>query len=118
MGNYVGMLIEEKMAMGLVIIRVIPQKDSSLLISFLKEAKFRFTSIDGHGAEGPVDVIFSIIKRKEVEEFTSIIKRFNPKAFYTIEEVKFVSSGGPANQLFENDFLSMRRLKKWMRKSK
>jgi uncharacterized protein YebE (UPF0316 family) len=118
MGNYVGILIENKMAMGLVQMRVIPQKDSSKLIEFLREAGYRFTTINGYGAEGAVEIIFSVIKRKSVEDFVSIIERFNPKAFYTIEEVKFVSEGGPLNYNTEQDFDKMKRLYRQLRKSK
>ncbi len=118
MGNYVGILIEEKMAMGLTLIRVIPFKDSKNLLKYLKKSNFRFTSIVGHGSEGPVDIIFSIIKRKHINEFTSLINKFNPKAFYTIEEVKFVSQTEPIIQSYQHDFLDMKKLYKQLRKSK
>ena len=118
MGNFVGIKIEAKMAMGLVQMRVIPQKDSSRLVHFLKEAGYRFTSIKGQGAEGPVDVIYSVIKRKSIDDFVSIIKEFNPKAFYTIEEIKFVSDTSPTSQYYAQDFTKMQRLFKQVRKGK
>ena len=118
MGNYIGMLIEEKMAMGVALIRIIPQKDSSLLLSHLKKSNFRHTSIKGYGSEGPVDIIFSIIKRKHVGEFTRLIKQFNPKAFFTIEDVKFVNEAQTADGYYRNDFLKMRNLYRQLKKSK
>ena len=118
MGNFVGIKIETKMAMGLVQMRVIPQKDSSQLITFLKNAGYRFTTVKGHGAEGPVEIIFSVIKRKSVEDFVSIIKEYNPKAFYTIEEIKFVSESAPIAQQYNQDFTKLKRLFKQTRKGK
>lgn len=118
MGNYVGIIIEEKMAMGLTIVRVIPQMDSHLLTGFLREANFRFTTISGQGVEGPVEIIFSVIKRKEVAEFTSLIKKFNPKAFYTLEDVKFVNNEEMCTTLLNQDVFKIRKLYRQIRKSK
>jgi hypothetical protein len=39
---------------------------------------------------GPVKVIFTVVKRKNLPEVIATIKRFNPRAFYTIEDVRFV----------------------------
>jgi Uncharacterized protein conserved in bacteria len=36
MGNYIGIYIEEKMAIGTVVIRIITQKNASELVEFLK----------------------------------------------------------------------------------
>ncbi len=118
MGNFVGIKIEAKMAMGLVQMRVIPQKDSSKLIEFLRKAGYRFTTVKGYGAEGPVEILFSVIKRKSIDDFISIIKEFNPKAFYTIEEIKFVSENAPADQYYSQDFNKMKKLFKQTRKGK
>lgn len=118
MGNFVGIKIEDKMAMGLVQMRVIPQRDSSKLVEFLKKGGYRFTTVKGHGVEGPVEIIYSVIKRKSIKDFVSLIQEFNPKAFYTIEEVKFVSEGDPVQQYYNQDFSKMRRLYKQLRKGK
>jgi len=118
MGSFVGIKIEEKMAMGLVQVRVIPQKDSSKLVEFLRKAGYRFTTIRGSGAEGPVEIIFSVIKRKSVEDFVSVIKEFNPRAFFTIEEVKFVSETSMVTHNYDQNFIRMRRLFKQLRKAK
>jgi len=116
MGSFVGIKLEEKMAMGLVQVRVIPQKDSSRLVEFLRKAGYRFTTIRGSGAEGPVEIIFSVIKRKSVEDFVSVIKEFNPKAFFTIEEVKFVSETAAITHNYDQNFNRMRRMFKQVRK--
>ncbi len=118
MGNYVGIVIEEKMAMGLTIVRVIPQRDSHLLTDFLREANFRCTTIKGHGVEGPVEIIFSVIKRKDINEFTCLIKKFNPKAFYTIEDVKFVNNEEMCTNLLKQDVFKIRKRYRQLRKSK
>jgi len=93
MGNYIGMVIEEKLSLGNVLIRIIPKKDTSELIAFLRESNFGVTSVEAEGSKGKVDIVFTIIKRKDVEHVVAIINKFNPNAFYTIEEVKAINEG-------------------------
>jgi len=91
-GNYVGIYIEEKLSLGTIMLRIITKKKADDLIAFLKSAGYGVTRMKAEGACGPVDVIFTIIKRKEYKTVAEIIKKFNPKAVYTVEEVKFAST--------------------------
>lgn len=93
MGNYIGMVLEEKLSIGNVLIRIIPKKDTSELISFLRESNYGVTSVKAEGSKGQVDIVFTIIKRKDIEHVVSIINKFNPNAFYTIEDVKAINEG-------------------------
>jgi uncharacterized protein YebE (UPF0316 family) len=92
-GNYVGIYIEEKLAMGLCVLRIITRKDATDLIEFLKAAGYGVTLIDALGSKGPVKIIYTVIRRHDINEIDKIIQRFNPKAFYSIEDVRFVSEG-------------------------
>ncbi len=93
MGNYIGMVIEEKLSLGSVLIRIIPKKDTSELIAYLRENNYGVTSVKAEGSRGEVDIVFSIIQRKDIEHVVGIINQFNPNAFYTIEEVKAINEG-------------------------
>ncbi len=93
MGNYIGMVIEEKLSLGSVLIRIIPKKDTSELIAYLRENNYGVTSVKAQGSRGEVDIVFSIIQRKDIEHVVGIINQFNPNAFYTIEEVKAINEG-------------------------
>lgn len=88
-GVYVGMHIENKMALGMQIVRIITRRDASALISNLKSEGYGVTSLDGQGAMGPVKVIFTIIKRKDIEHLFENIRRFNPQAVVSVEDVRF-----------------------------
>ncbi len=92
-GNFVGMLLEEKISLGKVLVRIIPKKDTSELVTHLRENHYGLTVVDAHGKDGPVHVIMSIIKRKDIQEFVDIINNYNPNAFYSIEEVRTVKDG-------------------------
>jgi uncharacterized protein YebE (UPF0316 family) len=99
-GTFVGMYIEEKLAMGILSIRIITRKDVSELINLLKSANYGVTSVDAQGATGPVHVIYTIVKRGDVQKVVGIINRFNPKAFYLVEDVRSAREGiFPVNKL-------------------
>jgi len=93
MGNFVGMRIAEKLSLGLVLIRVVTEKDTSALVEHLKSANYGVTSIDGHGTAGEVKLVFTVVPKQAVRSIIGLIKRFNPKAFYSIEEVSLVEKG-------------------------
>jgi len=90
-GTWVGVLLEEKLAIGVQVIRVITRSDAITLISFLKEKGFGVTSVEGQGVTGKVNIIYTVVKREDIFKAIGIIKRFNPKAFYTIEDIRTVS---------------------------
>ncbi|UCF00504.1 MAG: DUF2179 domain-containing protein [Planctomycetota bacterium] len=92
-GNFIGIYIEEKIAMGTLVIQIITRKDASELIKNLKLKGYGTTSIPAEGSTGRVHIIYTVIKRSSLTEVVEIIKRFNPKAFYSIEDVKFVKEG-------------------------
>jgi uncharacterized protein YebE (UPF0316 family) len=93
MGNYIGILIEERMAIGTVVIRIITQKDAGELIDVLKNDGYGVTHVDAQGLLGPVKVIFTIVKRKDIEHVLKLIRKCNPLAFFTIEDVRSVRKG-------------------------
>ena len=92
-GNYVGIYLESKLAVGLLSIRAVTTNDASDLINYLREHNFGVTSVSALGVTGRVRLIISVIKRKDLEEYIKIVKQFNPKAFISIEDVRSVQEG-------------------------
>ncbi len=92
-GNFVGILVEEKLAMGLCVMRIITRKDAAKLVEFLKAAGYGITVLDAQGSKGPVRIIFMIIRRQDTKNLDRVIQKYNPKAFYSIEDVRFASEG-------------------------
>lgn len=90
-GNYVGLLIEEKLAMGNLVVRIITAKAANKLVEQLRLNGFGVTSIDAKGSQGDVSVIFTVVKRKNLNNVLECINEYNPNAFYTIENVKYSS---------------------------
>lgn len=91
MGTYVGMTIEEKLALGRVLVRVITPAPMPGLIDFMKEKEHRFTTVGAEGRYGKVTLLFTVLKREDLRDFINKVKACNEKAFYTIESVKRIS---------------------------
>jgi uncharacterized protein YebE (UPF0316 family) len=92
-GNFVGMIIEEKLAMGILMVRVFAYEKGNEMVQNLNEQGFGATVVEAHGAREKIDLIYSIVKRNELTNVLNIITNLNPKAFYTIEDVKSVNEG-------------------------
>ena len=90
-GIFVGMLIEDRLAIGRVVIRVIEPSINTDLIEFLENNGYRYSNISGLSKEGEVNILFTVIKREKLKTIIGIIKKYNPNAYYTVEGVKRVS---------------------------
>lgn len=90
-GTYVGMTLEEKLAIGRVLVRVITPEPHPDLLEFMKMKNYRFTNVGGEGRFGKVNLLFTVMKRDTLPEFIAKVKEVDEKAFYTIESVKRVS---------------------------
>ena len=89
-GTYVGMYIEEKLAIGRVVLRLITKEPVHELLTFLREKDYRYSILDAQGKKGKVNVVFLVVKREKLNDLTTAINRYHPNAFYTIEGVKMV----------------------------
>ncbi len=90
-GNFVGMYLEERLAIGHEMIRVITRRDASTLIDNLRTKGYGVTSVRAEGIEGEVGIIYIIARRSMIREVLDEINRFNPRALYTVESIKYVN---------------------------
>ncbi len=115
MGTYLGMWIEQKIALGMVMVRIITGKTADSLVFKLKETNYRFTHVKAEGKYGDVGVIFSIVKRKNLPKFLQLINTQNPNAFYTIENIRHVQN---TDDIPNSDSGTFSRIVKRMKKVK
>lgn len=101
-GTYLGMFIEERLAIGTQIIRVITNENVAELTEAMKLHHQGITIVDGQGAKGPVKLIFMIVRRANKKQVLDIVHQYTPHAFYSIEDVKsfkhgvFTETGNPS----------------------
>ena len=93
MGTYVGLRIESRLALGLQVLRIITATNWQPLVDSLQRLNLGVTIIDGHGAKGPVKIIFTIVKRKDIGTVRELIRVVNPQAFYSIEDIRVANQG-------------------------
>lgn len=92
LGTYVGVLLEQKISIGKVIVRIITYKDNSLLVEKLREENYSMTTIDAEGRFGHVKVMFLVTDRRQVNKLAKLINEYHPRAFYTIEDIRYVNA--------------------------
>jgi uncharacterized protein YebE (UPF0316 family) len=92
-GNYIGLLVEERLAVGVVIIRIITTREVPELVNRLNTSGHGTTVVNAEGSKEKVNIIFSIVKRNDIREITAIIDEIEPGAFYSVEDVRMVSHG-------------------------
>jgi uncharacterized protein YebE (UPF0316 family) len=93
LGNFLGVLIENRLAIGTLIVHAITRQDATGLVEHLRHAGCCATRMDGHGGSGPVKVVFTIIPRKDLATVTAIIRAFDADAFYSVEEIQQTKPG-------------------------
>jgi uncharacterized protein YebE (UPF0316 family) len=92
-GNLVGLTIEEKLAMGIQMIRVFTHDNGMELVQKLNSNGFGATTIEAHGAKEKIFLVYSIVHRNELPKVMTVIHDFNPRAFFTIEDIRAVNEG-------------------------
>lgn len=93
LGNFLGVLIEQKLALGSLVVRSITARETEPLVAELRAAGFGVTLLSGQGANGPVQVIFTIVPRRELNSVLAILKRFDPAVFYSVDSLQSAAAG-------------------------
>ena len=89
-GTYVGSLVEEWMALGQALVRIVAPVDTDPVAPLLRDKGYGATVLNGDGLAGDVRVTFCVVPRKEVYAVTRLIHEANPKAYVTIEQTSTV----------------------------
>jgi uncharacterized protein YebE (UPF0316 family) len=109
-GTYVGLLIEERLALGRQVIRIITNQNCDELLAAFKKGNHGVTIIDAQGAVGPVKMIYTILERVDVQKVVKLIAIHNPTAFYSIEEIKDSNHGGVFTPQSTSSFATIKRM--------
>lgn len=94
-GNYIGIYIESKLAIGILAVRVITQKSAEELIAFLHDSQFGLTHVSASGKKGKVSLLLCIVKRRQLPELLEIVEKYNPNAFISVEDIRSVKENIP-----------------------
>jgi uncharacterized protein YebE (UPF0316 family) len=92
-GNVVGMLIEERLAIGHVQLSIISSGRGSAIAERLRQEGYAITEIPARGKDGVVALLNCSVLRKNIERVHKIVNEVDESAFITVEDVRPVRRG-------------------------
>lgn len=92
-GTIVGMTLEQRLALGFSVVRIISKTRWLEITQALRQESFGATQVIGEGKDGPVGIIYSIVRRRQVPAVVALCERLDPQAFITVEEAGRVYRG-------------------------
>jgi uncharacterized protein YebE (UPF0316 family) len=92
-GNVVGMLIEERLAIGHVLLSIISSRRGAAVVEALRTAGFAVTEIPARGRDGVVTLLNVNVLRKQAERVRQLVNTADPEAFITADDIRPVRRG-------------------------
>lgn len=92
-GTFVGITIEEKLALGLSEVRIMSQQTGVEIAAALRELGYGVTETLGQGREGRVEILVTIVPRRQLRKVLSEVERWDQGAFIVVEEPRSIQRG-------------------------
>jgi uncharacterized protein YebE (UPF0316 family) len=92
-GNVLGMLIEERIAIGHIHIRIISSKRGPAIADRLRGDGYAVTEIPAYGKDGTVTLLNCSVKRKNLARVQKSVNDVDPNAFVTAEDIRPIRRG-------------------------
>jgi uncharacterized protein YebE (UPF0316 family) len=93
MGNLIGIRLEERLAYGKLVLRIITSSPAGRLAASLRSMGYGVTELDAKGSAGPVNLLLAVIERKDLGRAVEWIGAHQPGAFFSIEDTRTVHAG-------------------------
>jgi uncharacterized protein YebE (UPF0316 family) len=92
-GNWVGLKVEEKLALGTASVRILSRHGGVETAEALRERGFGVTEFTGHGREGTVEMVYVVLHRRNLDAVFEQVQLWDPEAFVTVEEPRAIQRG-------------------------
>ncbi len=92
-GNVIGMIIEERLAIGHINLQIISQRHGVALAKALRKAGYGVTETSARGKDGSVRVLSASILRKDLAHARQVVHETDEDAFMTSEDVRPIRRG-------------------------
>jgi uncharacterized protein YebE (UPF0316 family) len=92
-GNYVGIKVEEKLALGTAAVRILSRHGGVEIAEALRERGFGVTEFAGYGKEGSVEMVYAVLHRRDLPSIYEQVQLWDPDAFITVEEPRAIQRG-------------------------
>jgi uncharacterized protein YebE (UPF0316 family) len=92
-GVVIGMIIEDRLAIGHMHFTIISSDRGASIATMLRESGFAVTEIPGRGKNGTVSVLHCDVTRRNMDNVETVVLETDPEAFITVEDVRPVRRG-------------------------
>ena len=92
-GVVIGMIAEERLALGYLMFRVYSSTQGAAIAQTLREAGFAVTEFAAQGRDGTITVVNSAVARRLRPTVQAIVKQLDPDAFITVDDVHPLQHG-------------------------
>jgi uncharacterized protein YebE (UPF0316 family) len=91
LGTYAGIWLEEKLSIGYANIIMLTKKNPDKLIKAINMEGFIITNIEAYSSDKKVQVLNTIVRRKDINRVIDMLNDFDKRAFYSIEDIRSVN---------------------------
>ncbi len=88
-----GILLEQRIAYGIILCRIYTRENATDLIKLLKEMGYGATMIPAKGSIAEVDIVETVVERKEMKNLEKALGEFDPNLFYIVEDLRSKQKG-------------------------
>jgi len=92
-GNVIGMLLEERLAVGHVQVSIVSPRWGAAITERMRTEGFAVTEIPARGKDGMVTLLNCSVLRRNMGKVHSIVRQVDAEAFITAEDVRPVRRG-------------------------
>jgi uncharacterized protein YebE (UPF0316 family) len=92
-GNYVGVWLETKLALGHQLVQLVSADDSQDLRRRLEEAGHRVTAVPAHSGQDAVTLLLVTVPRRQVASVMALAREADPTVVLTTEDLRFFHPG-------------------------
>jgi uncharacterized protein YebE (UPF0316 family) len=92
-GNLVGLWLEERLAFGFASVQVFTPAQGADLAAAIRMYGHGVTEIQGRGRDGPIDLILSVVRRRDLPTLKALVNDLAPEAFVSVEEPTAIQHG-------------------------
>lgn len=88
-GNIIGIWLEEKLAIGLELVRAVSEDSDISLADQLRDKDYPVVELRGTGEKrSPVEIVLIVEKRRHIKQLLKDIEAIDPDAYCTISDIK------------------------------
>jgi len=92
-GNVVGIMIERRIAMGGIVIKLIARESAGELAAVIRNMGFPVTEFQGRGMSGIVTELYIVCPRRDFRPIMQKVSQVDPNVFFVTEPVGTLGSG-------------------------